>query len=139
MSQALEIEIGGKEFYIPKWDLKKVLTKQNLIAKIIADPLSMVLAMGEDVDEGVKIASLVEAFMKTLSGLDMLTVAPQILQGTLIKNEQGVYVDASIDKMSALEVDFSDILGVCAAVIKHNYGSMLKNGFGETFEKIMSI
>lgn len=139
MSQALEIEIGGKQFYIPKWDLKKVLSKQSLITKVVSEPLAMVMALGDEVDEGVKIASLIEAFLKTLSGLDMISVTPQILEGTLIKNEGQIFVPATIPKMDEMGVDFSDVLGVCAAVIKHNYGSMLKNGFGETFEKIMAL
>lgn len=139
MSQALEIEIGGKEFYIPKWDLKKVLSKQGLITKIVSEPLSMILALGDDVDESIRLASLVEAIMKTLSTLDMSTIAPQILEGTLIRNEEMILAPSTIAQMDKMNVDFSDILGVCAAVIKHNYGSALKNGLGETLEKLMEI
>lgn len=139
MSQAITVQFGDHSFYIPKWNLKKILAKQNLITKILSEPLSMIFAAGEDIDENVRMASLIDVFMKTLSEQDLTKVVPQLLEGTLIVNENSVRVPATLDKMDELGVDFSHVLGACGAVIKHNYGSMLKNGFGETFETVMNL
>lgn len=123
------VVINGFTFILSKWNLPRVMQEQGKIMNLLSKPFSMLAAVGDEMDESIAFAALTEAFMKTLAEQDMSTFVPQMIKGINMLNENGVEVDANIQRMSDMGVEYDTVIVLLLEIVKYNFGSFLKNDF----------
>lgn len=123
------VSINGFTFILSKWNLPRVMQEQGKIMNLLSKPFSMLAAVGGETDESVAFAALTEAFMKTLAEQDMATFVPQMVKGINMLNENGVEVEASVQRMSEMGVEYDTVIVLLLEIVKYNFGSFLKNDF----------
>lgn len=137
--ESKNFKVGDIEFTIPKWPMSKQLTKQGVVLPILSGPLSTAIAYQEGVDDNVFQAAMVAAIIESLSEVDMNLVCNTVFDGVAYKNENGVPELLSLKKIDELDIEIGDLLLLVAAIIKVNYGGLLKNGLGDSLTSLMEL
>lgn len=123
------LQLNGFTFILKKWPLPRVLAEQGQVLKVLSEPFSMLAAVSGGVEEGIIVAALTEAFMKTMASQDMTVFVPNMVRGTTMHNKSGVEVECTISNMDELGVEYDTIMLLLIEIIKYNFGAFLKNDF----------
>ena len=134
------ITISDKEVLIPIWNLEKQLQNQNIVMPLLKEPVVNAMAFasaGDNVDEAMFIATVIDGVMEALASVDMLKLVNILMDGVGFRNSKGVMVSANISSLDEAGFDQADVLNICVNIIKENYGSLLKKGLTDSLQTIM--
>lgn len=128
------VELEGREFHIPTWNLVKQLQNQNVVMPLIKEPLvnAMSLTTESDISEGIFIAAIMDGVIEALATVDMLKLSQILLEDVGVKSaETGtvVQIGGDVKLLEKEGIELSAVLSLCVHVIKENYGSLLKKDF----------
>ena len=123
-----------------KWNLRKVMHNQNIIVPLIKDPLINGMAFAESGDEDTLILSVIEGVLTSLEGLDFEKLAEKLLDGVYYRDisKSAQLQPVTIEKLEESGFGLSDVMAICVAVIKFNYGDFLKKDLLDSLMKIIS-
>lgn len=137
--ESKNFKAGDIEFTIPKWPMSKQLTKQGVVLPILSGPLSTALAYKDNVEDNVFQAAMVAAIMEALSEVDMNQVCATLFDGVAYRNESGVPELLTVNKLDEIGIGTGELYLLVAAIIKVNYGGLLKNDLGDSLTSLMEL
>jgi hypothetical protein len=119
------VTINGKEVHIYKWNLRKIMHNQSIIIPLVKEPLVNAIAMSDSGEPDVVMLSVLEGVLTSLEGIDFEKVADKLLEGVHFRHPVQL-TPATIEKLEEAGLGLSDVIAICVAVIKLNYGDFLK-------------
>lgn len=123
------VTINGKEVHIYKWNLRKIMHNQSIIIPLVKEPLVNAIAMSETGEPDVVMLSVLEGVLTSLEGVDFEKVAEKLLEGVLFRDvpKFGAQLQpGTIENLETSGMGLGDVIAICVAVIKLNYGDFLK-------------
>ena len=125
------VKIKDIDFVIYKWNLRTIMRNQNIVVPLVRDPIINALSMASSEDEDTVILSVVDGVLSSLAGIDMEKLAERLIQGgetssVYYRNDKGVQETVSIDTLEKLGFGLTEVISLCMAIIKYNYGDALK-------------
>lgn len=130
---------GGIEFTIPKWPMSKQLPKQGVVLPILSGPISTALAYRDSAEESVFQGVMVAAIMEALAEVDMIELCNTLFDGIGYRNSDGVMDTLSVKDIDKIGIETGDLYLLVAAIIKVNYGGLLKNGLEDSLNALMEL
>lgn len=125
-----ELVLGGRTFYIPKWNMRRQLKNQKSVLPLVTRPISAAVAMADEKgDEQLFVAAIVEGVMKALQETDLEAISSDLLYDVTYRTDGGGKgVLTSLEDIEKLGLTLADFYKIVIAVIKENYGPLLKDG-----------
>lgn len=150
------IKIEGTEFKVIKWDFRKRLRDQNKVLPIIKDPMVNIMAVshlmkepkydekGEMViteedtqDQMTILAASIDGVFTAMSGVNMEELFDVITEGCGMRLKTGGWTLVNIETFEKEGLDISVAWSLIAAIIKHNYGGLLKNALADSLSNLL--
>lgn len=122
------VTINEIPVHIYKWNLRKIMHNQSIIIPLVKDPLVNAIAMSESGDQEVIMLSVLEGILTSLEGIDFEKVAEKLIEGVHFRDikKTAQLQAATIEKLEESGFGLSEVITICVAVIKLNYGDFLK-------------
>lgn len=128
------------EVTLYSWDLRRQLREQNVIIPLIKEPFVNAMAIANSFDEEMQVLSIIEGVLSALAGIDLEKLSDRLVEGVYFRPKNGASKKpATIDALANEGVDLAGILQLCTAVIKQNYGTLLKKDLMASFLPVQEI
>lgn len=134
-----EITLDGVGFTLPIWGLRKALENMNYFLPLIEGPIINGIALGEEESDSITMAAIVSGIMDGIQAVDILAVSEKAFEGGAVSFPGEPKKSLSLDVLEANDVSLATIYLVIAAVVKMNYGSVLKKDLEGSLSVIMDL
>lgn len=122
------------ELTLYSWNLRRQLREQNVIIPLIKEPFVNALSVANSFEEDMQVLAIVEGVMSALAGIDLEKLSERLIEGVYYRPKNGASKKpATLDALEGEGVDLAGILQFCTAVIKQNYGTLLKKDLMASF------
>lgn len=133
-----DLEINNFKISIPKWGIGMVLDNQNIVSSLVAEPAGALMsADGEEAN--LALAAAIELGIRSIGSSNLRVIIPKLLFGVEILNDNKIYEGLTLENSDRLGVEIDTLLLVCVAIIKYNYGGLLKNDLGAIQEILKGL
>lgn len=129
----------GVEFILPKWTMREQLERQKVVLPVISGPLTTAIAYSDHESESMMIAAVVSGLVESISEVDMVSFSSICLKGVVHKNENSVKTMTTLDELEKLGWEASDVYILLAAIVKVNYGGLLKKDLQDSLTSLMEL
>lgn len=121
------ITVNNMPVHLYKWNLRKIMHNQNIIIPLVKEPLVNAIAMADSNQDDV-ILSVLEGVLSSLEGIDFEKLADKLIEGAQFRDvsKTAQLQPVTIEKLEESGFGLGDIIAICVAVIKFNYGDFLK-------------
>lgn len=134
-----EFKVGDVSFTIPVWKLGKALANEKYFLPLIEGPIINGAAIDMEEDENLAMAALISGVIEGLKEVDMTRVCEIALEGVGVKFGETGAQSASLALLEKNDVDLATVHLLIAAIIKVNYGSVLKKDLGDSLQVLMDL
>lgn len=134
-----EFKVGDIEFSIPEWKLTQALQNEKHFLPLIEGPLINGAAFDLGEDEGMALAALISGVVEGLKEVDLIAICELALKDVGVKFGGAGKQLATLELLEAQGVDLATIHMLIAAIVKINYGAVLKKDLGDSLEILMDL
>lgn len=131
--------VNGVEFTLTKWTMKEQLERQNIVLPVVSGPLTTAIAYSESAEESYMIAAIISGLVDSLAEVNMVEFANVCLNGVSHRNENGVKKVTTLNELEKMGFESSDVYVLLAAVIKVNYGGLLKKDLQDSLQDLINL
>lgn len=133
-----EVKVGSLIVEIPKWDMRTQLRHQKTVLPLVTRPITSAVAMSDEgTEQSIMMAAILEGVLKSLAESDIEALAPALLEQCTYRNEHGVKKPLTFDDFEKNGLTIIHLYQVIIAVIKENYGPLLKDGLQDLMGQLM--
>ena len=132
----LDIQVNGitKSYISNGWSPQKCFSKLPKIGKSFAVPLSMLSGATDDVSFADVLPQALFLLFEQMEEQDVWELFELIVEDVFVNAQQKVNLNED------LEGDLGAVLGLVAATLQHNYGSLFSgNGLSSLMQNLMGV
>ncbi len=120
--------IGDRDVFIPEWTMQQHIAKTKYVMPLVGGPMANAAAMASEEDDddsgSLYLAAVIRGVTDALATQDLSITIPELLDGVVFLNDNGVPVQASIKRLEEAGMTYKDVLMICVSVIKVNVGPL---------------
>ena len=135
----VDITVNGRMLKVPEWSVQDHIRKTKYVMPLVSTPMANAAAMASEDDESgsLYMAALIKGVASALAEEDLSITIPQLLEGVIYINDNGVPKQATLDNLEKdCGMKFQHILKICVSVIKVNVGPLFD---GDLQEMMMGL
>lgn len=134
-----ELVVGNFTFNIPQWTLRQKLDNQPLFMPLASAPLINGIAYA-NYDEDTLMASIVSGVADSLSNTNIVGIIEKAFEGVgIIPKGSAPKMAKTIEDLENIGVDLGCIYIVLFAIVKENYGDVLKKDTQDSLRNLFSV